>query len=127
MESIPVQPNSHIPVRLPVFAVPLIMHDVIQRFITHFGPQGMGSTGGEKAWSLRIWKNILGWSEKSTSAVGLDNIEEGASGHGVEKRYGGYGNTSGTWQASGAGFGPGQAGGSPAYATTTRLRTKKLD
>lgn len=128
MESIPVQPNPLVPVRLPIFVVPLVMHDIIQRFIAHFGPNGMGSTG-DKVWSLRTWQDIIGFGAKSTSGVGLESVEEGASGHGGgEKRYGGYGRASGTWRATGAGLGSGQVEGVPTpYATTTRLRTKKLD
>lgn len=129
MESIPVQPHPLVPVRLPIFVAPLAMHDIIQRFITHFGPNGMGSSASDKVWSLRTWQDIIGLGAKSSPAVGLESVEEGVSGHGGgEKRYGGYGNANGTWRASGAAFGAGQVSGTQtSYAPTTRLRTKKLD
>lgn len=122
MESVPVQPNSNIPVRLPIFAVPLVMHDIVQRIITGIIARGEG--GGGKLWSFGTWRDVLGESAYGfggTTTKGLESIEEGVDGDTKKRAYGEF-NSSGTaWRSGGAHV------GTPAYPTTTRLRHKKLE
>jgi hypothetical protein len=146
-ESVPVQPYPSVPVRLPIFAVPLIVHDVVQRVVAQIGPRASG--GG---WSWKGLKESIGENYGRVGASSLESVEEGTSmgeGDGFGKRH----ETGGTvyfgssfdananstprsraaWRNASAGgadeMGIGIGiGASPAsYALNTRVRTKKLD
>jgi hypothetical protein len=41
-ENVPVHLYPSVPVRLPIFAVPLIVHDVVERVVAQIGPRGSG-------------------------------------------------------------------------------------
>lgn len=123
-ESIAVQPNALVPIRIPIFAVPLIMHGIIQRFIVHFGPNGLAISGVKTTWSMQTWKTILGLSTKSIPGTNLDQVEEGI----IETRYAsGPESLTAAWRGGAGTLGQVAIEDSHALnAPTERLRNKKL-
>jgi len=154
-ESVPVQPHPNVPVRLPIFAVPLILHDIVQRVISQMGSRGSGGGWDWKELQANIGEGYgLGGAGADDASL-LESVEEGTitiggerKGNGISRRHGHRTRTGGAAYHGTSFSGPGTndsahspatwltgemkpgfgIGSNPAsYAVNTPIRTKRLD
>jgi hypothetical protein len=153
-ESVPEQLHPNVPVRLPIFTAPLIVHDIVQRVISQMGSRG---SGGRWDWKELQQTNVgEGYGLGGAGADGaslLESVEEGTITIGGERegdgisRHHGHGTAGAAYRGTSFG-GPGAndssrsrttwrtgemktvlgIGSNPAsYAVNTPRRTKRLD
>ena len=94
-ESVPVQPHPNVPVRLPIFAVPLIVHDIVQRVISQMGSRGSGGGWDWKELQANLGEGYGLGGAGADGASLLESVEEGTitiggkrEGDGISRRRG---------------------------------------